>query len=111
MTEPIPGWPAADQDAAIREGWDLFECSDLEHEPFELERIDFPEDGTEAPFAGDVEAWEHVVTRAVAGSDLHNRALLFLAYVSPGEIVHIAMWRAGLGDDCPCVPCTGRRST
>lgn len=109
MTEPIPDWPAADQDAAISEGWDVFECRDTEHEPFELERIDFPEDGSEAPFAGDPEAWEHVVTRAVAGSDLHNRALLFLAYASPGEIVHIAFWRAGIGDQCPCVGCTSYR--
>lgn len=109
MTDPIPGWVAADQDAAISEGWDVFECNDSEHEPFELERIDFPEDGSEAPFAGDPEAWEHVVTLAVAGSDLHNRALLFLAYASPGEIVHIAMWCAGLGETCPCVPCTAHR--
>lgn len=110
MTEPIePGWPAADQDAAISEGWDLFQC-DLDHEPFELERIDFPEDGSDATFDDDTEAWDHVVTRAVEGSDLHNRALLFLAYASPGEIVHIAMWRAGLGETCPCVPCTGSRT-
>jgi len=64
------------QDAARREGWDVFDC-DLDPEgqhQFQLQRIDTPEDGT-PPFPDDRDAWQHVVTRARAGSALHRAAL------------------------------------
>lgn len=107
-----PTWPRADQEAAGREGWDIFECGDSEHEPFELERLvdpaSVPELGLDQPaFEDDPDAWEHVVTMATAGdgTDLHNRALLFLAYEAPGELLHVAYWRAGVGGACPCRSC------
>ena len=65
-----------DNTAAAREGWDLFDCGpDPEGRPqIQLQREDAPED-REPPFASDRDAWEHVVTRARAGSALHRAAL------------------------------------
>jgi len=66
----------SNHDAARREGWDVFYC-DLDPEGqhrFQLQRIDTPEDGT-PPFPDDRDAWQHVVTRARAGSALHRAAL------------------------------------
>ena len=65
-----------DHAAARREGWDVFDCGpDPEGRPrLQLQREDTPED-REPPFASDRDAWEHVVTRARAGSVLHRAAL------------------------------------
>lgn len=65
-----------DHVAARRDGWDVFDCGpDPEGRPqIQLQREDAPED-REPPFASDRDAWEHVVTRARAGSALHRAAL------------------------------------
>ena len=67
---------AFDHDAAAREGWNVFDCDlDLDGRPqLQLQHIDAPADGT-PPFPDDRDAWEHVVTRARAGSALHRAAL------------------------------------
>ena len=65
-----------DHAAARREGWDVFDCDpDPEGRPqSHLQRFDAPEDN-KPPFPDDRDAWEHVVTRARAGSALHRAAL------------------------------------
>lgn len=108
-TDTLLDWNYDDQHAALAEGWDIFECRDNEHEPFELCRLDVPSDhevGYDEPkFEDDINAWQHVIERATAGSALHNKALGFLMQESPGELVHIAMYGAGLSDSCPCLSC------
>lgn len=108
-TDTLLTWDFEDQLAAGKEGWDLFSCGDSDHEPFELERVDFPDEADlpfdEPKFDDDTDAWEHVIEQATAGSPLHNKALAFLMQESPGELVHIAMFRAGLSDACPCASC------
>ena len=74
----IPGTPGApfDDTVAEHEGWGLFDCGpnpDGTRE-MQLQRIDFPEAG-DPPFDSDNAAWQHVVTRARAGSELHRAAL------------------------------------
>jgi hypothetical protein len=85
MTE----WARDDQLTAQAEGWDVFMCDDVAHPPFELQRIDFPDDGGEAKFPDDMAAWAHVVKRAAEGSPLHSRALAFLEAASPVEHHHV----------------------
>ncbi len=108
-TDTLIDWTYDDQLAALAEGWDIFEVRDSEHEPFELSRLDTPSDhdvGYDEPkFDDDINAWQHVIERAMAGSVLHNKALAFLMQDAPGEFVHIAMYEAGLGDSCPCLSC------
>jgi len=96
-------WDIADQNAALAEGWDIFLCSDVEREPFELQRLDYPEEhGAEAEaFDDDVDAWRHVHRLACEGSPLHNRALAFLAEHSPVEFIHIATWLHDNPEDAP----------
>jgi hypothetical protein len=101
-------------DIGFNEGWGIFQNTDDEHEPFELNKLDdpasLPELGIDEPvFDDDVSAWEFVIAKAMEGSTLHNEALLFLAEQSPGEIVHIALWLGGQLP-CPCVTCTYNRS-
>lgn len=80
-------------DSAVRnrEGWDLFECSDSEHAPYELERVDFAEDDCDQ-LEGDEDAVRLVVSRAAGGSAVHVRALAFLALCSPEDLFGIANW-------------------
>jgi hypothetical protein len=74
----LPASPVADLDlrTAWQEGWTLAFLgllSDGRHR-IELKRIDTPAAGT-LGFAGDHDAWVHVVARARAGSALHRDAL------------------------------------
>ncbi len=74
----LPASPIADLDlrTAWQEGWTLAFLgllSDGSHR-IALKRIDATVDGTPG-FAGDHDAWDHVVTRARAGSALHCDAL------------------------------------
>lgn len=101
LIHPDLDWSYADQAAAGAEGWDLFDTgSDGQHgyhDPFELQRIDFPVDGDgneiDSPFTdpakGEGGAWEHVLHRALGGSPLHAKALAFIATHSPREILRI----------------------
>jgi hypothetical protein len=98
-------WPAEDDAAAAREGWGIFQCSDSNHEDFELQCIDTPDDGADA-LDGDDEAWRLVADRAAEGSPLHQRAIGFLALHAPGELAHHAAHRSGRLDLCICVGCT-----
>lgn len=96
-----PAWSYADQAAAGAEGWDVFYTGFSGdhgyHDPFELQRIDFPfdKDGNEVdspfndPDKGEGGAWEHVLYRAFGGSPLHCKALAFIAANSPREILRI----------------------
>jgi hypothetical protein len=75
-TPPVS--PVADLDlrTAWQEGWTLAFLgllSDGSHR-IALKRIDIPAAGT-LGFAEDHDAWDHVVTRARAGSALHRDAL------------------------------------
>jgi hypothetical protein len=73
-----PASPVADLDlrTAWQEGWTLAFLgllSDGSHR-IELKRIDISATGVPG-FVGDHDAWDHVVTRARAGSALHRDAL------------------------------------
>lgn len=62
---------------ASAEGWGVFDCGLREDHTsrIEIQRIDFPDDGSEAPFTDDQQAWQYVLYRAQAGSVLHLQAL------------------------------------
>ncbi len=75
MLTLLPNLPDLfDHAVAAREGWDVFHCDALPDGERQLQRVDAPEDG-EPPFPDDRDAWEHVVSRARAGSALHRAAL------------------------------------
>jgi len=100
-----PRWNYCDQASAWHEGWDIFRCDDLRHEPYEIECIDFPEVG-EVKLADDTEAAFHVIDRAAEGSVLHQRAIAFLLAEAPNELAHWAAVRSG--GVCPCRGCEGK---
>lgn len=115
-------WSPAESEAALAEGWDLFDCNSPGHEPWELCRVDDPDSlpetwyryGVElgyqgARFHGDPPVWQYVLDRAAEGSHLHERALVLLAYEAPGEFFHIAMYLAGMTEGCTCAACTSTR--
>lgn len=64
--------------------WDLFECTDYDHAPIELERID-EYSVEEGGFASDPDAWEHVVRSAQRGDVVAASALHLLAVESVQE--------------------------
>lgn len=79
-------WSDAQSYAAIAQGWDLFTTGGAEgHPPWELQRIDFPEDESDAVFPGDQEAHEFVRRQAEAGDSLALAAIAFLEERSPEE--------------------------
>lgn len=86
-------WSVDDSAAALREGWDLFECSGSDHGVVQLQRIDHPDEVEGAPnpypFADDEDVWRHVKVRAAAGSELHRKALDALRVRNPEELERI----------------------
>ncbi|TPL66588.1 hypothetical protein [Mesorhizobium sp. B2-4-1] len=84
MTE----WPPEHQFDAQAEGWDIFEASgsilnENGDHPFQLQACDESD-----AFTGDMrdmKAWNHVYTKAHAGSRLHQQALNFLKEQSEPE--------------------------
>ena len=74
-------WGPLEQLAAYEEGWDLFECHDVSHAPFEAQAdADFEE-----VTGGDHNVARLIAARALDGSPLHIRAMAFLFHHSPEE--------------------------
>jgi len=81
----LMSWPAENDAASEKQGWAIFDTGRASgHPPYEIQRIDFPEDG-DAPFQGDKEAHEFVRRQAEAGDSLALAALEFLKEHSPEE--------------------------
>jgi hypothetical protein len=78
----LADWTAADDRAASREGWSLFECAGHPHGSPQVQYIQEPEDG-DAALDGDEDAW--AVIRADPGSPVHARALAIIANENPAE--------------------------
>lgn len=72
-TAPAQAFSSAN---ARAEGWDVFECGVHEDGSprVQIQRLDDPGSGPPV-FAGDAEAWQHIVERARQGSALHLQAL------------------------------------
>lgn len=91
MEADEPTWPASESVLACREGWDVFQCDDVNHSPYELQALCEPwidENGVEwpTPFSeDDPAAWIHIWTQATSGSHLHQKALAFLKHHAPDE--------------------------
>ena len=85
-------WTRVHSAQAILEGWDICECWGSEDGPWQIQRIDFPEDGEGHLKGGDSDAWELVWYGAMAGSPLHHRALNFIARNNPAELQVIARY-------------------
>lgn len=64
-------WTNEDSAAAQREGWDVF--APCGTKPARIERIDYL-----AAFPTDAKAAQHVLDRAIEGSQLHRRAVCAL---------------------------------
>lgn len=58
-----------------REGWDIFAVDADNHAPYEIQRIDAPEDGSNPRFETDQDAIAFVVAQALGGSQMHLDAL------------------------------------
>lgn len=82
----MSGWSIANNTKADSQGWAIF-CTQGAHghPPYEIQRIDDPEDGSPPIFAGDQEAHEFVRRRAEEGDSLALAALEFLKRESPEE--------------------------
>lgn len=65
----VPEWTTADSEAAIAEGWDLFETNRADGH-MEIQRHD-----DETSFELDGDALDHVIAKADEGSALHAKAL------------------------------------
>lgn len=102
LTRPIV-WDDLDQQLALGEGWDIFECFGNEDgspyqiqylvEPYLLDYLDYEE----PKFDDDSEVWVHIWQKAKEGSLLHHKALEFIYENSPAEYRHIVKWLAEEG--------------
>lgn len=83
-------WTRADSDAALLDGWDIFDSFGSENGPWQIQVLEepnlLPELGyTEKKFEDDSAVWVHVWTQAEAGSALHVKALEFIKMHNPLE--------------------------
>lgn len=83
---------ATDHLAATAEGWGIF-AVDGDDTELQLQRLD--ESDT---FRSDDEAWEFVITKAVSGSGLHQRAIAYIKQTSPDEFERFVK-DAAIGDN------------
>lgn len=74
--EKLSSWSPADSAAAEAQGWDIFDAGG--DRGLEIERIDLPEDGSDATFGSDDAALAFVARRAIAKDPLALRALRHL---------------------------------
>lgn len=102
-------WTDDDIAVASAEGWDLFETIGSLNGPLQIQKFDTPGDVPGcAELATDDDAWKIVADKAIAGSPVHQKALLRLAYCNPLEIwcicghtnidlrPHLAAWETGV---------------
>jgi hypothetical protein len=97
---PFDQWLALISEGAYREGWDIFECHDYGHAPYEIQADGDCEEIT----GGDAGAARLVAARALAGSPLHVLAVKFLRRFSPGEyrrVVALHKWDVYDNGDLP----------
>lgn len=78
MSNPIT-FSSDDHLSASAEGWDIFAVN-ADESNLQLQKID--EQNT---FGSDDEAWEFVITKAVSGSKLHQRAIAYIKQETPEE--------------------------
>lgn len=85
-------WTVADDNAAMAEGWNLWDCGGSGNGRTQLCRYDDTEEFPQAlKFeGGDEFAWDHVVQKAREGSALHLKALTLVAKHNPTEAECIA---------------------
>lgn len=81
-------WTDEDRHLAYREGWDIWECADDDHDQFEIQCIDEPDEGCET-LADDEAAWRLVVEGAMSGNELHLRALRYVEAYAPEHLIEI----------------------
>lgn len=82
-----------DYEPAGDEHWGVFDCDGSDNGPVQIQRID--EDEEVSGWTDDIEAWQHVVARAMAGSDLHQRALSYVGEHNPIELRRIWHFTGG----------------
>jgi hypothetical protein len=73
------GWTISDSDAAKSEGWNV--CRRYGSDEYQLCR----NDDSSIFIESDLQVWQHVTDEALKGSDLHRRAIAFIARYSPEE--------------------------
>lgn len=112
-------WTEAEFRLANGEGWDLFECHGSDNGPWQLQKIDDPDEyeagnpgvRVTARWHSDDDVWRYVWERAQAGDEPHGKALAILAEVNPRERRAIEAWCAGpMSDECgggECGDCAG----
>ncbi|MFN3623980.1 MAG: hypothetical protein ACK4TP_07950 [Hyphomicrobium sp.] len=91
--------PNFDNTQAFDEGWGIFDCDGSENGPWQIQRIDNPEDMEPPPpyaepvFLLDDHAWDFVRREAAKGSAYHKAALDFICEHNPQEY-NLIMQRA-----------------
>lgn len=99
-TQPAE-WTADDDAAALNEGWGIFHCDGSRNGPWQIQKIDDPDDLAEVIVATvgrlwdeDDQAWMHVWT---VESELHRKALAYVREMNPLEWKAIEDWAAKQG--------------
>lgn len=70
-------WSEACSEEASKEGWNIFNVW--------LDNPRIERDDEAGIFAGDQEAWEHIIRKSNDGSALHRSAILFIRENNPEE--------------------------
>lgn len=87
-------WPRECQQAAQKEGWDIFDADGSADGRWQLQAITCPEDGSKPIFQTDEKAAAHVKDMAVKGSELHRRAINFLITVKSRDVKKFLLFSA-----------------
>ena len=82
-----------DNEQALGEGWGIF---DNGGSAGDIGVLRIERDDERAVFPGDKEAWLHVMTRAIAGSAYHRRAVAIVFDDNPNELDFIRDTYPGL---------------
>lgn len=81
-------WTTQDDTDSINQGWGLFYSIGSENGPWQLQRIDDPEEG-EPIFEDDAQAWEFVYKQFLVGDKLASKLFNFLSQNCMEEFLRI----------------------
>lgn len=98
----IPAWTEAHSDAAVKEGWNIWECFGSSSGPWQIQRLD---DAADYPGSVQLESDDDAWRLVISGGQAHHRAALdFIKAHNDIEYEKLMVFAENEEISCPYVP-------
>ena len=98
----FPAWMPAHSVAALKEGWEIFECSGSSYGPWQIQRLD---DASDCPGSVQLDSDDDAWRLVLSGGQVHHRAALdFIKAHNAIEYEKLMVFADSEEISCPYVP-------